>query len=291
MVESKALYPRPFLKWAGGKAELVPELLRLVPSRWWEDLRRRKLRYHEPFLGAGALYLALVRRVGRGLPAFLADSNRELVETWCTVLDDPEAVRTWLIAQGTSGSDYYRIRAMREDRLTPVEAAGRMIYLNKTCFNGLYRTGPDFLDPTRRVFNVPWGKAECPALYDPGNFAELWELELAPTINCCDFREVGDRVFRGDLVYFDPPYVPVKRTSKTDYGSGNFDYSDHEDLALLFEELVERGARCLLSNADTPWVRDRYRAFEVHLVEARRSISRDGKGRSGAREVVVVGGR
>lgn len=285
----KSLYPRPFLKWAGGKTDLVPELLRLVPSWWWERGRRKRPRYHEPFLGAGALYLAMVRKLGK-IDAFLADDNRELVNTWRTVLDDPTGVAAWLARQGVGERDYYRIRAIRRPEwLNPVEQAGRMIYLNKTCFNGLYRTGPDFLDPTRRAFNVPWGKAECPALYDQANLEAFGGLD--PTLNCCDFRATGDRVFEGDLVYFDPPYVPVRRTSKTDYGSGAFGYDDHEDLALLFCRLVDDGACCLLSNADTPWVRDRYRAFEVHRVEARRSISRDGEGRAGARELIVVGGR
>lgn len=283
--------PRPFLKWAGGKAQLLDQLLGLIPNEWWRP--RRIHRYHEPFLGGGALYLALVRAWGSRLIAHVADSNPELVDAWTGVLMDPLAVRAWLDSQGTTEADYYRVRAMKPESLeSKAERAARTIYLNKAGFNGLYRTGPDFMSPQAKAFNVPWGKDERVGLYEPANLSAFknWPGRM-PTIHARECWECEGEVKKGDLVYLDPPYVPVTRTSKTDYGFGDFRYDEHERLAQMFERLVKRGAFVMLSNSDTPWVLDRYRDFEVHRVTANRAINRDGTKRRGAREVIVVGGR
>ncbi len=286
-------YPGPFLKWAGGKTQLLDELLYLIPHTWIDN-RRKWRRYHEPFLGAGALYFALYRLFGDRLVAHLGDDNRDLMEAWTGVMVEPDLVAAWIDAQGTTRADYYRIRAMRPETAVLLELlaerAARTIYLNKTCWNGLYRTGPDFMDPELKVFNVPWGKRESVTIYDPENFAAFGKMARMPLAFTRDFWQCERDVLEGDLVYFDPPYVPVKRTSKTDYGSGAFGYDEHERLAELFDMLVtKRGAHCLLSNADTPWVRDRYRAHYLHPVKGRRSINSDGEGRGPVGEVIVVG--
>lgn len=280
-------YPKPFLKWAGGKDQLLPELTSAIPKPWIDAKRKR---YHEPFLGAGALFLELWRLTGGKLVAFIGDANHELMDAWKGVLMVADEVAEYLDEWPSDARTYYRIRAMDPEEVELLaERAARTIYLNKNCFNGLYRLGPHFLDPTKRAFNVPWCKEPGRKAYEPENFEALSKVRAA--WHWRDFWDCHRDVRKGDLVYFDPPYVPVKRTSKTDYGTGSFGYAEHEKLAELFDRLVDRGAHCLLSNADTPWVRDRYSSHAVHEVVANRAINRDGKKRTGAAEVIVVGSR
>lgn len=286
--------PHPFLKWAGGKDELLSMLVDAIPKRWWDGTGKRKKlrRYHEPFLGGGALFFHLCRVAkldGVGFAGTISDSNAELMDCWTAIGMEPEWLMETIDSWGTDHGSYYQVRAMKPwliDEL--VVRAARTIYLNKTCFNGLYRLGPDFLDPRRRVFNVPWGKSEDPAIYDRDNIMAVHGIGGFLHFTR-DFWDVESDVRPGDLVYFDPPYVPVKRTSFRNYGE-RFDYDDHEKLAELFEGLVARGAFCVLSNSDTPWVRDRYKQFEVRRIEASRSINSDGAGRGKVGEVIVVGG-
>ena len=279
--------PRPFVKYAGGKDQLLPELLSLVPKGWSDT---KLLRYHEPFLGGGALLLALWRLTQGKIAAWAADSNAELIDAWWEVTNHPKEVMEAIDAWPSDERTFYRIRAMKPWKVADrIVRAARTIYLNKNCYNGLFRLGPGLLEPERRNFNVPWGKRPGIKSYDRANF---WKLKgVRVSLRSADFRECSVGVVPGDLIYFDPPYLPVRSTSMTDYGSGKFGLKDHEDLAELFDALVDRGAYCMLSNADLPWVRERYSSHRVHPVVANRAINRDGAGRAGAGEVVVVGFR
>lgn len=280
-------YPKPFLKWCGGKDQLLPELVSLVPKGWSHG---KLLRYHEPFLGGGALLLALWRLTQGKRQAWAGDNNPELITAWNLVVSEPERVMAVLDGWSSDERTYYRIRTMNPWHAnTPAVAAARTIYLNKNGYNGLYRLAPDFFDGNVMKFNVPWGKRPGTKAYDRANLLALKEIRASFWVG--DFRYCADGVDPGDLVYFDSPYLPIKPTSMTDYGSGKFGQKDHEDLADLFDALVARGAYCMLSNADLPWVRERYSNHRVHSVVANRAINRDGAGRTGALEVVVVGFR
>ncbi len=278
--------PRPFLKWAGGKGQLLPELVSLIPSRWSDG---KLLRYHEPFLGGGAFFLELWRLSQGKIEAYLDDANLELMNAWTLVLSEPERVMAVLDEWPSDERTYYRIRTMDPWHVnSSVVAAARTIYLNKNGYNGLYRLAPDFFDENVPKFNVPWGKRPGTKAYDRANLLAF--KEVGASLWAGDFRDAA-RIEPGDLVYFDPPYLPIKPTSMTDYGPGKFGQKDHEDLACLFDALVDRGAYCMLSNVDLPWVRERYHRHRVHSVVANRAINRDGKGRTGAEEVIVVGFR
>ena len=283
-------YPKPFLKYPGGKDQLLAELVSLIPKPWLDE---KVLRYHEPFLGGGALLLALWRLSRGSLKAWAGDANAELIDAWWAVTNHPEDVAKELDSWPSNERTFYRIRAMKPWKITDrIVRAARTIYLNKNCFNGLFRLGPDLLEPERRNFNVPWGKRPGARVYDANNFRALEGVEVS--LWPMDFRECTDgyrAVEPGDLCFMDPPYVPVKKTSMTDYGSGKFTMYDHEDLAGMFERLVERGAHCMLCNSDVPWVRDRFGAFDIHEIEANRAINRDGKSRTGASELIIVGSR
>lgn len=278
-------YPRPFLKWAGGKDRLADQIIDLMPERIG--------RYFEPFLGAGAVFLAL-RRTGFLGEAILGDLNSDLIECWAelAINDHAAKVTEWLDQQPTTEAAYYRIRAIDPMKLEPIARAARFIYLNKTCFNGLYRLGPDqFGDRKRLIFNVPWGKRTKVSFYEPGNLKRIAEALESCALYCADFATTLRSVRPGDVVYFDPPYVPIKRTSFTEYTGDSFGYSEQEKLAEEFERLVGLGARVILSNLMSPWVVDRYRAYEIHTVSAARSISSDGNRRQPVDEVLIVGRR
>lgn len=292
---NKALYmarselPKPFLKWAGGKDQLLDHIVDLIPNAWFEGPGRR--RYHEPFLGGGAVFFALRRQLGSRLLARLSDRTRPLIDAWLAVLSEQEAVANWIRDQQTSESAYYRIRAMDPSKLDPVTRGARAIYLNKTCFNGLYRVAPHFLDPKKAVFNVPWGKREAPAIFDPANFRAISKCRPEVTIRCCDFRAVDPVVGPGDLIYLDPPYVPITKTSKTAYEIP-FGYGDHEELAELAASWVERGAYVLASNSSTPWTRTTWGnlpGFRIHGVEAKRSVGASSGSRGKVKEILAVG--
>lgn len=283
MARTTTRTPYPFLKWAGGKDRQADLILGLFPEYIGAT-------YHEPFLGAGAVFLA-ARRSGFSGPAVLSDLNSDLIDCWAEVASNPEQIMEWLDAQPTDEKTYFRIRAMNSTKLDPIVRAARFIYLNRTCFNGLYRLGPDFKDASRLVFNVPWGKNPKAKLYDRDNLEAVARsiVGLKVTFNGCSFRTALESVRRGDLVYFDPPYVPIKKTSFTRYTGSEFGYAEQEELAAEFDRLVDLGARVILSNAKTPWVVDRFRRYEIHTVNAARSIAADGGRRAPVPEVLIVG--
>jgi len=268
--------PRPFLKWAGGKAQLLPELLSRVPS----DFNA----YHEPFVGGGALFFALWRE---GLltdkKVFLSDSNPELVNAYEVVRNELDDLLGLLERyQGlNSRKDYYHIRA--EKPRSRVKRAARLIYLNRTCYNGLYRVN------RKGEFNVPFGRYRNPKIYDPENLRAASEALQGVRILCEDFGNVLGRAKPGDLVYFDPPYYPLSATANfSDYTSGGFDEEDHIRLAGVFAELAKAGVLVMESNSDTGFVREAYRAWRLHRVQARRPINSRPGGRGAISELIIT---
>ncbi len=284
---------KPFLKWAGGKGALLPELLRLLPPKF--------ARYHEPFLGGGALYFALKARGHKLEQAKLNDLCKPLMFTYSCVRDHVDDVIIELArhAQSTFEEDGKTLRAnyyagVRQfdrsptyDTLRCDVRAARFIYLNKTCFNGLYRVNK------KGHFNVPIGKFKTPPVICNTIVlrAASEALQGAQIFNS-SFADRVDDVRKHDLVYFDPPYVPLNATSDfTGYTEGGFGSDQQELLAAAFEEIARRGAYAMLSNADAPWVRNRYKNFRIETVQAPRSINSKAAKRGPINEVVVCSWR
>ncbi len=266
----EATRPRPFLKWAGGKGQLLAEIQRRFP--------RTFRRYHEPFLGGGAVFFGTMPS-----RAILSDINHELVDTYTAIRDDVEAVIAALMRHKADEEHYYRVRAQETAGLSAVASAARTIFLNRTCFNGLYRVN------RRGEFNVPFGRYDNPTICDPENL-RLVSLALHDVeLRCESAFAIGKRAQRGDLVYFDPPYDPVSPTASfTAYARFVFGKDEQAQLAAIFAELAQRGVHVVLSNSDTPFIRELYKDFRVDTVYARRAINSRADRRGHVAEVIVT---
>lgn len=269
--------PRPFLKWAGGKRQLVAELEARVA------LARPHGRYHEPFVGGGALFFHLYARKQLGrMKAWISDNNSRLIEAYQGVQHDVERVINLLKAHRARHSEahYYAVRAtVPED---PVARAARIIYLNRTCFNGLYR------ENSKGLFNVPMGRYKNPAILDADNLRAVSAALRRSRIECRHFTAVLDHAEPGDFVYFDPPYHPVSRTANfTSYHQDAFGEDAQRSLADVYRRLDERGVKLLLSNSDTPLIRELYRHFNVEYVMANRMVNSNAEKRGKVSEILV----
>jgi DNA adenine methylase len=272
---------RPFVKSVGGKTQLLHALLPILTSEPFG-------RYHEPFMGGGAVFFALHAHGFLG-EAFLSDTHLDLVDAYCAVATEPDRLISVLQRHKERNSEeyFYKVRRwkdhpdVRNDTL--LGRAARLIYLNKTCFNGLSRYNRS------GEFNTPWGKYKSPNICDEENLRAC-SLALAHTsIDCKDFAGSPSRVMPGDLVYLDPPYVPVSKTSNfTSYGKDGFGPKDQERLAAEFSRLAELGARVVLSNADCEEARALYGAWNIRSVSARRNVNSKGSKRGKVGEVIVT---
>jgi len=267
---------RPFVKWAGGKSQLLQQYTSLYPKA--DSIGR----YVEPFLGGGAVFFHITKLL-RPSHDLLWDTNAELIDTFLAVRDEVDPLIELLRQhrQRHSESYYYEVRTQSPQ--TRVERAARLIYLNKAGFNGLYRVN------SRGIFNVPFGHLANPKILDePMLHAASEALEKAE-LAARDFRDLATVARKGDFVYFDPPYQPLSKTAKfTSYTSGSFGEKDQRDLANLYAELDRRGCLLMLSNSDTPLVRELYADFRIHVVSARRMINSDGGKRGPIPEAVVL---
>jgi DNA adenine methylase len=260
----------PFLKWAGGKRALLPALVPLLPASYGS--------YYEPFVGGGALFFAL-----QPSRAFLNDANEELVNCYAVVRDRLDDLLVALTAHRNTEDHFRRVRAQRSADLDDIARAARFVYLNRTCFNGLYRVN------ARGEFNTPYGGYRNPTLVPEVSLRAASSALHGVTLTAVGYREACATAGKGDLVYLDPPYVAAGRYADfRRYHREQFRDDDHEDLARLFKELDARGCRVRLSNAHTPWVLDLYADWTIHEVTTRRAINSDGSGRGPVREVVVA---
>lgn len=268
--------PRPFVKWAGGKTQLLPELLARVPAHYNA--------YYEPFVGGGALFFALAadNRIER---ATLSDANTDLVNTYRQVRDNVDAVVEILRHHEKAHSEqhYYTVRSNAKLEDADWRAA-RFIYLNKTGFNGLYRVNKS------GGFNVPFGRYTNPTICDEENLRACAMVLRGADIRDVDFRTAAQEARRGNLVYFDPPYAPLSKTSSfTAYTAGGFGHVEQEALADLALGLKMRGVHVLLSNSSVEVVEKLYaaRGFQIDEVDARRSINSKADRRGAVKEYII----
>lgn len=270
---------KPFVKWVGGKSRLTDQFEVLFPKITG--------RYFEPFVGSGAVFFYLWNNARLPKQNYLFDNNEELINTYLVVRDKRELL-TELLAhhEKNHSKDYfYTIRNLdRQDGvLNDVERAARTLYLNRTCYNGLYRVNK------KGQFNVPVGSYKNPRiLFDDVLRRASHALKIA-TIAVRDFREIPDLAKSGDFFYFDPPYDPLSKTANfTAYTAGTFSDQDQRDLAGVYQQLSKKGCKCMLSNSFTPFVTDLYRDFTIKTVTAARAVNSDAKGRGKIKEVVVL---
>jgi DNA adenine methylase len=261
---------RPFLKWVGGKGQLLDQLRPRLPTRF--------RRYFEPFAGGAALFFSL-----RPPRALLADVNEELIDCYVATRDEVDAVIEALGRYRYGADDYYRARAIDRTTLPLAARAARTIYLNKTGYNGLYRVN------RAGKFNVPMGRYSNPLFCDAGNLRACSKALKGVDLRVADFEDIAARAKAGDFVYFDPPYVPVSDSADfTSYVPGGFGPDQQRRLAGVFAELARRGVSAMLSNSDTPTVRELYRDFRIEAVLAARYINSRGSKRGKVGEVVVT---
>lgn len=262
---------RPFLKWAGGKTQLLAPLLARFPKNF--------NRYHEPFVGGGAVFFAL-----RPKRAVLSDLNEDLIGAYCALKSDARGVIEKLIQHRAEAEYFYQVRAQNGRQLSAPASAARIIYLNRTCFNGLYRVNQSGL------FNVPFGRHTNPTICNVQNLKAVSVALKGAVVRCQSALKIGRQVRRNDLVYFDPPYDRLDATSFTHYHASGFGRDEQVRLAKLAERLAGRGVHVVLSNSDTPFIRQLYARFRIDSVMARRSINSRASGRGPVGEVIITVG-
>ena len=263
----------PIVKWVGGKRQLMFELIKNMPKSY--------NRYFEPFIGGGALFFELQPE-----QAYISDMNEELINLYSVVRDNVYELIKDLSKHEVSKEYFLEIRNIdrteQYTELSDVERASRFIYLNRTCFNGMYRVN------SQGQFNVPFGHYKNPRIIDENNLLNCSELLKKTEIKCADFSEILTKVKKGDFVYFDPPYVPLNETSSfTSYTKDGFDIDMQFKLRDVCNELDTMGVKFMLSNSDTKLVNELYANYEIKKVFASRQINANADGRGKITEVLV----
>lgn len=261
---------RPFLKWAGGKGALVNQLIDLMPDKY--------LRYLEPFVGAGALFFELAPKC-----ALISDINSELITSYKVVRDSPELLIEQLGKHYYDKEYYYKIRELNPEKLSDIERAARMIFLNKTGFNGLYRVNRS------GGFNVPFGRYTNPKICDEENILACSKLLKDCQIENIAFQDFDwGSITKDDFVYFDPPYVPLSKSSSfTSYTKLSFGIKEQEQLADIYRMLSKKGVRVLLSNSCTDLTRQLYNGFEQIELKVARAINSKAALRGAISELLI----
>ncbi len=268
----------PFVKWAGGKKQLLDRLEPRMPETYE--------RYYEPFIGGGALLLDVQPEL-----AIINDTNEQLLNVYRQLKLDAEAVINAVNVLDADSCDTARYLATREKYNAKIKAheldaecAALMIWINKHCFNGLYRVN------SKGLFNVPYNNKATGVSIDATNLRNigLYLQSMDIEIRQGDFEDACMDVAPGDFVYFDSPYVPISETANfTDYTKDGFSLEDHKRLAALYKKLAAQGTKVMLSNHNVPLVHELYSGFTIEEVDVRRAINRDAAKRSG-KEVIIT---
>lgn len=264
--------PSPFVKWAGGKRFIIKELISNMPDEFNN--------YYEPFVGGGALFFASRERHNT---SYLSDSNFDLVLAYNAIKKNPIELIEMLKSHAKEHSDdfYYKIRSKHELQ-DPIEVAARFIYLNKTCYNGLYRVNKS------GKFNVPIGKYTNPNIIQETNISTCHNVLKTVEIECKDFDQIDAK--KDDFVYFDPPYHPTDDTSFTNYTKINFTESDQVRLRDFAIKLHKRGTKVMLSNSNTTFIRNLYndKIFKIGIVKAPRFVNCKPNKRNVVEELLIT---
>jgi DNA adenine methylase len=270
----KLLRPKPFLKWAGGKTQLLPHLLKRIPKKYDK--------YFEPFIGGGALFFQLTPS-----KSYISDINPELINAYQVIKSDVESLIEDLKKHIYNKDYYYELRNV--DRTTEfknwssVKKASRLIVLNKSCFNGLYRVN------SKGHFNVPFGNHKNPKLVDVFNLRECSKALKETKIVLGSFDSIEQDLQKGDFVYFDPPYVPLNATSSfTSYSKEGFDNKMQENLRDFCVSLDRKGIKFMVSNSSASLILDLYQNFHISFVDATRAINSKGNKRGKIKEVIIT---
>ena len=269
---------KPFVKWAGGKRQILDKLKQHIPTNY--------NCFYEPFIGGGAFFFELSPK-----KAVINDSNKELMNVYQVLLDHEKYTKMCKILNryeaNHSEEQYYEIRNMDKEktfsRLSDYKKAARTIYLNKSCFNGLYRVN------SKGQFNVPFNKNKSVNTYDGENLLtiHMYFSMSDITIQCVDFEESVKTAKKGDFVYFDPPYDSDTKTFNS-YTEEGFGKEEQRRLAKVFKELDERGVYVMLSNHNTLLINELYKDYNIHVIEAKRSINSKGSKRGNVEEVIIT---
>ena len=269
---------KPVLKWAGGKRQLLAPILSFVDHAFPGRIEK----YYEPFAGGAAVFFALVAR-GKFERARLSDMNADLIRVYSALRDDADKVIVELqklVDLGHSEEVYYKVRSKRPTKDSA--RAARLIYLNRTGYNGLYRVNRS------GEFNVPFGRYKNPRILDESRLLAAAEALQGVELEVEDFERSCKNAKKGDFVYFDPPYLPVSKTSNfAAYHSIAFTLAEHERLAKTFARLTRLGVGTLLSTSDTPETRALFEAFDTTTAHATRSINSNGARRGKVPELLV----
>jgi len=263
---------RPFLKWAGGKTQLISNLSEYIPIVF--------NKYIEPFIGGGAFFFYL-----NPTKSVISDSNEELIITYKEVRDNVEDIIIILEKYKNEESFFYKIRELNTTALSNAERAARLIYLNKTCFNGLYRVNK------KGQFNVPFGKRSGEflnrdLLRDSSEFLQHTEIIHSDYLNI--LKKYAEK---NDFIFLDPPYYPVGKFSDFKrYTKEFFYHEDHLNLKKEFDRLVSLGCNVILTNSDHPFILDLYKEYEIRILDTKRLISSNPETRMG-RDIMVIGTR
>ena len=259
-----------FVKWAGSKAYVMDRILELLPHY--------HSTYYEPMVGSGTVFLTL-----RPATAVLSDVNAELMNCYQVIRGRLDELLAALDRHENTKQHFLAVRAQEADALSPVERAARTIFLNKTCFNGLYRVN------SRGKFNVPFGDIGWANIRDAEALGRIHQLLQRATLRCCDYEQSLEQARCGDLIYFDPPYLSpgTKPTIFYAYQPTPFGLAEHRRLAETFRRLDRRGCHVVLSNSDVPQIHELYRGYPMKVISTRRPMNCVASRREGWKEVVV----
>lgn len=264
----------PFVKWAGGKRQLLPELIKRVP---------KFTTYCEPFVGGGALFFYLQPK-----KAIINDFNKDLINTYITIQNDVESLIQYLSTYKNDSESYYKIRELDRTplfhRMSATEKASRLIYLNKTCYNGLFRVN------SMGEFNSPFGSYKSPNIVNEPTLRAIHNYfqNADVTFLSGDFEAAVKGLKKGTFVYFDPPYDPVSASSNfTGYTNLGFGKQEQRRLKEVCDELNAKGIKFLLSNSATDFILDLYKEYNIEKISAKRVINSNANNRGNVDEVLI----
>ncbi|MDD3002491.1 MAG: DNA adenine methylase [Candidatus Shapirobacteria bacterium] len=275
---------KPFIKWVGGKGKLVPELVKMFPKKFNN--------YFEPFIGGGALFYEVKQKYEIGFSS-INDINKKLIIAYKQIQQSPNKLIKLLknieieyknLSPEEQEKYFYMIRKKyNEENLDSITTTSYLIFLNKTCFNGMYR------ENSKGQYNIPFGDQKNPTICDEKNILNVSECLKNTEIMNSSFEESIKKCQKGDFIYFDPPYYPINVTSSfTSYHKNSFGPDEQKRLRDVFINLTKKGCFVMLSNSNADFIRELYKDFNINEIYASRSINSNGNKRGKIKEVVIT---